>query len=64
MADYDTLLPPMTASELAEYELRATMAERDRCAAIVQLAREGEIDGDLRSIISRIRSGLPATVDG
>ena len=30
--------------------------ERARCAAIVQLAREGEIDADLRSIIHRIKN--------
>jgi hypothetical protein len=31
-------------------------AERERCAGIVQLAREGEIDGDFRSIIHRIKN--------
>ena len=35
----------------------AVMAERERCAAIVQLARHGEIDGDLRCIIARIEDG-------
>jgi len=34
----------------------AVAAERERCAAIVQLAREGEIDGDFRSLIYRIRN--------
>lgn len=34
----------------------AIATERQRCAAIVQLAREGEIDGDLRSIIHRINN--------
>lgn len=32
-------------------------AERERCAALVQAAREGEADTDFRSILSRIRSG-------
>lgn len=34
----------------------AVTAERQRCADIVQLAREGEIDGDFRSIINRIKN--------
>ncbi len=36
---------------------KAADTERERCAAIVQLAREGEIEGDLRSLISRIKGG-------
>lgn len=35
---------------------RGVTRERERCAAIVQAAREGEIDGDLRSIIHRIKN--------
>lgn len=35
----------------------ALVAERERCASIVSAARHGEIDTDLRSLISRIRSG-------
>ena len=31
--------------------------ERKRCADIIGAARFGDIDGDLRSLISRIRSG-------
>ena len=38
-------------------------AEIERCAAIVSLARFGEIDGDLRSIIHRIESNTPAVKD-
>ncbi len=38
-------------------------AETERCAAIVQLAREGEIDQDFRSIIHRIESHSPAAKD-
>ena len=30
--------------------------ERERCAAIIQAAREGKIDGDFRSLIFRIRN--------
>jgi hypothetical protein len=33
--------------------------ERARCIAILQAARFGDIDGDLRSLISRIESGDP-----
>jgi hypothetical protein len=39
-------------------QLRAALAaERKRCAGIIQLARFGEIDGDLRCLISRIEGG-------
>ena len=34
----------------------AVAEERKRCAAIVQAARHGEIDNDLRSIIHRIEN--------
>jgi len=34
----------------------AFTAERQLCADIMQLAREGEIDRDLRSIIHRIKN--------
>lgn len=37
--------------------------EIERCAAIVQLAREDEIDRDWRSIIHRIESRTPATAE-
>ena len=37
--------------------------ERDRCIAILHRARFGEIDTDLRSLISRIKSGEPAEAD-
>jgi hypothetical protein len=39
-------------------------AETERCAAIVSLARFGEIDGDFRSIIHRIEMNSPATKEG
>lgn len=42
--------------ELRAAIAKAICAERDRCAAIVQLAREGEIDGDFRSLIHRIKN--------
>lgn len=32
----------------------AVRAERKRCVGILQRAREGDIDGDLRALISRI----------
>lgn len=38
-------------------------AELTRCAAIVSLARFGEIDTDFRSIIYRIESHCPALKD-
>ena len=41
-------------------ELAGRDKERHRCAAIVQVAREGTIDGDPRSVIHRIKSGDPA----
>jgi hypothetical protein len=41
--------PPVPMSD-------AVMAERERCAAIVQAAREGEQDSDLRSIIHAIKN--------
>lgn len=34
----------------------AVIAERKRCVSILQLAREGEIDNDLRSLINRIEN--------
>lgn len=34
----------------------SVVAERKRCADIIQLAREGEIDGDFRSLIHRIKN--------
>lgn len=54
------------ADELARL-LRSTAArikqltddERARCVAIVQAAREGEIDNDLRTIIYLIKTGEP-----
>jgi hypothetical protein len=36
---------------------RAIKNERERCVAIINLARTGEIDTDLRAIRSRIESG-------
>jgi len=45
-------------AEITKEMLDAAVAEeRERCIGIVQLARLGEIDGDLRSIISRIKHG-------
>ena len=38
----------------------AVDAERKRCVAILQAARLGEVDQDLRAIISLINSGRPA----
>lgn len=46
----------VTSQEIFEAGIEAGMnAERKRCADIVQLARDGEIDGDFRSIIHRIK---------
>ena len=42
---------------------KAVAAERERCIAIIQRARLGEIDQDFRSIISRIKCGMPANED-
>lgn len=39
-------------------EARGIDAERDRCVAIVQMARMGEIDQDWRAIISIIEGGM------
>jgi len=39
---------------LAEMDERVK-AERERCIAIVQAARRGDIDGDLRCLISRMK---------
>lgn len=41
----------LTPEQLAEYELRATMAERERCARIV----EGALRADFRSKTGRER---------
>lgn len=41
----------------------AIAAERERCRAIISRARHGEIDGDLRCLISRIEGGEPADAD-
>lgn len=38
-------------------------AERKRCIAIVSAARFGEIDGDLRCLISRMEGGKPFPED-
>lgn len=58
------LMAEMEARDRADAARRnveqAVMNERARCAAIVQRAREGEIDGDLRSIIHRIQTGGPS----
>ena len=35
--------------------ISVVIAERARCIHIINLARSGEIDSDLRSIISRIK---------
>jgi hypothetical protein len=35
----------------------AVKIERDRCVAIINLARTGEVDTDLRAIRSRIQGG-------
>jgi hypothetical protein len=40
----------------AEDRRAAIEEERERCAAIVQEAREGERDGDFRSLIYAIRN--------
>lgn len=45
-----------SADELRFAIEAALLAERERCAAVVQLAREGEIDGDFRSLIHRIKN--------
>lgn len=46
-------------AERAEREkAEAVAAERDRCINILSLARGGQIDGDLRSLIHRIKSGV------
>lgn len=44
----------MFCISLAKVTQDAVEAERARCIAIVQSAREGEIDTDLRSIINRM----------
>jgi hypothetical protein len=41
----------------------AIAAERERCMAIVSRARNGEIDGDLRCLLSRMKYGKPADED-
>ena len=43
------------ADMLDELERQAIDAERKRCVDIVRLARAGEIDGDFRSIINRMK---------
>jgi hypothetical protein len=40
-----------------EAEARATTAERQRCAEIVQMARDDEVDRDWRTIIDMIEAG-------
>ena len=50
----DVLMEAKAEIEKLRTELSA---ERERCIGIVNLARSGEIDGDLRAIISRIRHG-------
>ncbi len=48
----------MSEKRFTEEELNAAVAnERRRCEGIVQLAREGIVDGDFRSIKSVIASG-------
>ena len=49
----------MTVDELFNHMKKATLDERARCARIVQAARHGEIDSDLRSVIHRIERGDP-----
>lgn len=46
-----------TSQESNEIFDEGVKAERARCVAIVNAARFGNIDGDLRSIRSRIESG-------
>jgi hypothetical protein len=41
----------------------ALFDERQRCEDIVQAARGGRIDGDLRCLISRIRGGKPVETE-
>ena len=41
----------------------AVTAERERCYAIVEKARFGEIDGDFRSLLHRIESQTPVDSD-
>ena len=52
-------LSPKSAEIIAGYYSGRDLvkAERARCAAIVREAREGERDGDLRSIIYAIERG-------
>jgi len=52
-------IPPMelTPGQLTEYELRATMAERERCIKILRRAFYGEIDTDFRALIACVKSG-------
>lgn len=45
-------------SELQQAINAAVTAERRRCSDIVQGARQGDLDNDLRSIISMIEGGL------
>lgn len=47
----------MTFADVEAEISKAVRTERERCAAIVQAARAGEIDKDFRSIISRIKDG-------
>lgn len=62
--DGDPVGAPYLAWEAFEAGYRAGAgAETERCAAIVSLARFGEIDGDLRSIIHRIEMNTPAVKD-
>lgn len=58
----DVMLPAagaMTCGQAAEAILSLANRERDRCSEIVSLARFGEIDRDLRSVIYLIDSGIP-----
>lgn len=50
---------PASADGLKETVEAAVLLERNRCAEICNLAREGVIDTDLRSVRSAIQGGSP-----
>jgi len=50
-------MTPEHLNGIAEDVLTTLQAERDRCVEVLQRARLGEIDGDLRSLINRIKTG-------
>lgn len=52
-------LPQVDSSGLKETIQAAVLLERARCVEICNLAREGVIDTDLRSVRSAIKDGSP-----